>query len=194
MSALSLAVLALLLDLPRHGTDREEEEARRVERLSRASIAIAAVSESFSPLPAGGPTEVAASLVSLGRHESMFAAYVGEGRCDRPPMAPSGKRASDCDQGKARGYWQVWGVACRGLDRTAPGSADELVRGAECAARIYWAAARRCRSLSLGFGRYARGHGCRPWSEQFRRLRSFRSAHETLTQYELILNSPLLWL
>jgi hypothetical protein len=102
--------------------------------------------------------EEAALLVAQGWHESRWAAYVLEGRCqDGPPGAR-------CDEGRARGPWQVWHY-CR-----ATTTAGE----ARCVLATARLAVARCGSWDGAFAALAGKGGC-AWSGAPRRVETMRA-------------------
>jgi hypothetical protein len=110
-------ILAALLAFPAYHGDHETGEAREA-RLAPYAAGIARHART---------ADEAAAMVAIGQHESRWAAYVTDGRCHE---GPAGQR---CDNGRARGPWQLHGW-CKA--KTPDGEA-------ECAARLL---------------RYARGH------------------------------------
>jgi hypothetical protein len=112
-----------------------------------------------------------AVLVALGWHESRFAHYVLEGRCE------DGPRGARCDAGMARGPWQVhrW---CRAAWAVEDGTPEALRAGAACALRAIRTHAARCASeartvLDGAFAGYATGHAC-AWRGSAARVQTTR--------------------
>lgn len=146
------AILAVLMGLPAWYEDAGEPRAARLELLGPVASAIAGAS--------GGDHQRAAALIALGWHESKFGRYVLEGRCsDGPPGAR-------CDNGRARGAWQLWAVACPAAYQYPAGSLESLELEARCADRLLQGARGRCRgrhpagALAGAFSGY-RGLDCR---------------------------------
>ena len=141
--SLQSIILAILLAAPAFTAEpTPETHEDRHTRLWILSTEIAAASRTQ---PGVAPYEVAAALLTLGKLESGWAAYVGNGEC------ASGPRGMRCDPDKrtgvprARSYWQVHVGACPQAWREEPGSLEELRAAARCAAR-HWSGARlRCR-------------------------------------------------
>lgn len=101
-----------------------------------------------------------AACLTIPKHETQLARYVQEGRChDGPP----GER---CDEGRARGPWQLHRTVCPALWRTLPGSPEALREGARCAVRQWRYARLRCRGRHPGgdvqgaFAGYRGGASC----------------------------------
>lgn len=123
------ALLALLLSQPAFWLERPDPT--REARLAQVASELAA----FHP-------EIAAALVVQGQAESGFARYVADGCVNVP------RKASDCDRGRARGYWQQWRAQCPGAYRYAAGTPESLHEEAHCVAR-------RWRWHLAGAGRHA---------------------------------------
>jgi hypothetical protein len=118
------------------------------------------------------PKQTAAALLTLGFEESRFAAYVGEGRCAEGP------KGARCDRGKARGYWQLWRVACPLAWTLEHNSRRALRVEARCAARAWRGALlrnRRCHPAGPIAGAFAgyRGADCR-WRRAAGRAKRFQ--------------------
>lgn len=144
--------LEVLRSMPVHRTDRGERPAERADRLRGIAEAIDQVSQT---------EDEAALLLTVGRHESGFAAAVG-----------SGERTGD--DGKAWGYWQSWDPGARGpVERQARHAIEHLRRaGAYCATRGH----NRVRgALSL----YATGHSC-DWDGAADRVVTYRAVRGRL--------------
>lgn len=139
-------LLSVLLSLPVHFTDRDEPVCERHERMHEVAKAIHAATERATGTAwRGTRSELAAALITLGKHESHFAGYVGSGDC------LSGPSDARCDldprtgQPRARSYWQIWQVAWPPLWRLEPGTPEALQEAAYGAA-VRWAGAwYRCR-------------------------------------------------
>lgn len=132
--------LGVLVAMPVHVTDRDEDPERRLARLEAIAAAIDGASEH---------PEDRAALLALARHESHLAAYVHEGRCQD---GPRGK--AECDSGRAKGLWQLHGESPDDLDGQAL-RAIQLWRGFR----------KSCRSsvrdeLEGAFSGYATGGRC----------------------------------
>lgn len=160
------AIVAILLAWPAFYTEVDEQPEKRRARLVVAAIEIEQASRATRE-----PGETAAALLALGFHESRFAAYVGEGRCHEGP------KGARCDNGKARGYFQLWLVACPSAWRLEPGSRESLRAEARCAARAWRGARLRCRNrhpagpIAGAFAGY-RGADCE-WSRGARRAKTW---------------------
>jgi hypothetical protein len=159
-------LVAILLAWPPFYTETDEQpEARRL-RLVMAAQAIEQVAHATPD-----PAQTAAALLAIGFHESRFAAYVGQGRCHEGP------KGARCDEGRARGYWQLWRVACPPAWRLEPGSREALHAEARCAARAWRGALWRCRRrhpagpIAGAFAGY-RGADCE-WARGARRAQTF---------------------
>jgi hypothetical protein len=152
-------VLAAMLSLPGYSLD---DQATRAERYRPVAEAISAVSQS---------PETAAALVALGWHESGFAQAVLEGHCERMPSH------SRCDQGRARGVWQAWRVACPAAYAYEAGTPESLLAEAKCAANNLYSARNRCitRADDAWSGMFSgyRGASC-TWAPAARRVQTFR--------------------
>jgi hypothetical protein len=127
-------ILAALLAFPAYHGDHETGEAREA-RLAPYAAGIASHART---------ADETAALVAIAWHETRLAAYVTDGRCHE---GPAGQR---CDNGRARGPWQLHGW-CKAT--TPDGEA-------ECAARLLRYARARCGSWSRAFGAYASGGRC----------------------------------
>ncbi len=150
LASLKTAVLALLLQVPPHWSDKTEDPDTRRARLdvAAADIAEAALFKPKGWGPMWPALDVAAAMVNLGRAESQWARYVADG-CQLPlPVNPTtGKAAADCDDRRAHAYWQVWAVGCPALVGIVRGSRVEQQATARCSARLFVAALVRCRSV-----------------------------------------------
>lgn len=140
------AILAVLLALaPWHG-DRDEHPDARALRLAPVASAIVQASR--------GDRSVASALVAHGAGETRYAALVIEGRCSE---MPKGQR---CDDGRARGAWQVWRVACPEAYRHDDGSHASIVAEAHCAARLLRGGRHRCGTWEGAFASMGGGARC----------------------------------
>jgi hypothetical protein len=133
-----------------------ESSVERAERLKPVAVAIWEATDGDRAGYTRG--QWAAVLASLAWHETRLAKYVQIGRCDL------GRPGERCDNGRARGLWQQWRVACPAAWATEPGSPEALREGARCASRLMYAAHRRCVSrastaLQGAFSGYA-GASC----------------------------------
>lgn len=158
------AILALIASLPPfHAEPRPEQPDERLARLRVVSEAVSALELDAT---------WTAAVLAVGWHESRFARYVQEGRC---ADGPAGAR---CDQGLARGTWQVHRQACPRAWAERSGSAGEVREGARCAARLLRAAKWRCAGRAPGewwgaFSGYA-GAAC-DWAGARKRVRTMES-------------------
>lgn len=159
LATLKAAVLALLVQVPAHWSDVDEDPGARRARLD---VAAGDIAEAALVKPAGwGPTwpalDVAAAMVNLGRAESQWARYVADG-CHELPVNPrTGKAVAHCDRGRAHAYWQVWAVGCPALVDVERGSRAEQVAAARCSARLFVSAFVRCKEADKDWmvGAYA---------------------------------------
>src|SRR5690606_18262106 len=143
--------LRILLSVPRHTSDHAEEDGTRRARLK----AIASAIDAATP-----HAHERALLLSVGWWESRWSSAVGAG--DHLG-----------DEGRARGYWQQWG-----LDESA--SLDEQASRALMLLRYH---ARRCggpglatvASVRAGVSGYATGGRLCRWSGAEKRVRTWRS-------------------
>lgn len=153
-------ILTAMLSLPPYTGDRGDTPAARAELYRPVAEAIAEVAP-------GNPTK-AAALVALAYAETKFARYVLTGNC---ASGPPGMR---CDNGRARGAFQVW--AWCDAWRHPEGSPESLRAEARCAARALAAGKRRCLGRhpagdwAAMFSGY-RGPAC-SWPPAARRARS----------------------
>jgi len=175
-------LLSALLVLPRFSLDTESP-AERIARMGqiaqviddatlRATCAGSYASAECRPVWLGSRRQLGAALIALGWHESKFAQAIGEGHCETLPV---GMR---CDRGRARGYFQLWKVACPVAWQEEHGSAAELRESSWCAARLLSSAYRFCSAdipadpWARAFGRYA-GRTC-AWAGGIGRVRTMR--------------------
>jgi hypothetical protein len=160
-------ILAILLAWPAFYTETDEQPEKRRARLVMAALAIEHAANATAD-----PQETAAALLTIGFEESRFAAYVGEGRCSEGP------KGARCDEGKARGYWQLWRVACPRAWQLEHNSRRALREQARCAARTWRGAKLRCRRrhpagpVAGAFAGY-RGADC-TWHRGAKRAERFR--------------------
>jgi hypothetical protein len=129
--ATAAQILALLLSLQPYPGDKGESTEAREARLAPWAQAL----ERY-------PADVQAAVITLGIHESHYAAYVTEGRCSERPKA--------CDHGHAKGPYQLhsW---CK---------ADDPAGQTACAASLIQSSFRRCDTWAGAFGAYATGGRC----------------------------------
>lgn len=139
-----LAALLALTPYPDQGDD-----AARVALLTPVAEAIVYAT--------GGSIWRASALASIAMHESALARYVLEGRCK------DGPRGARCDEGHARGPWQVhrWCSAWSHPD----GSYESRKREAVCADRLVRSAWKKCRTLPGIFAGYATGNRACEWHQ-----------------------------
>lgn len=101
-----------------------------------------------------------AALMALAYEESKMALFVVGGRCLE---GPAGAR---CDNGKARGVWQLWKVACPSAYEYPAGSYQSTVAEAKCAIRLLRGGKHRCKGMNPAgdwagaFSAYAGGASC----------------------------------
>lgn len=112
----SAVILAALLRLSPYSGDHETA-AERAARLAPVADAISAVVRSRSEV---------AMMLALGLHESGFSALVQAGKCSELGIRKA------CDNGKARGVFQLHAEAYRFAD----GSVESLRAEAGCAIRL----------------------------------------------------------
>lgn len=167
------AILFVLSTLALYEGDRDEAPAARDARLRQVAVVISEAARDY---------EEAAALIELGDAESRYARYVMEGRC------LDGPRHAQCDRdprtGRPRAVtpWQVWSW-CQEAHRATPGSEEQLRAGAECAARHWRSAKRRCAdrnpdALVGAFSGY-RGGSC-AWGPAVRRAHRAREVEALL--------------
>lgn len=98
-----------------------------------------------------------AAVLAVGFGESRFAEYVMRDCVDKPKDA-----TGNCDNGKARGPWQLWPAVCPELHALPRGHvSEEAIRlGAECARRHWRFALNRCGgNVEQSFASYG-GRAC----------------------------------
>jgi len=132
LSATVARVLAAMVVMPTWYQDVEETPEQRADLLRPVALAIAQATDDRVEQ---------AALVSLGWHESRWARYVLEGRCQD---GPSGAR---CDNGRAVSPWQVWAVACPSAHAVPADHPVVNERAAACAVRLLRGGRSRCRGL-----------------------------------------------
>lgn len=152
-------ILSALLSLPVYVGDRDEGDDPRRARLLELARAVDL---------AAPDTPTRAALLSAAYHESRLARLIGAGRCAEL------KTGEHCDHGRARGYWQLWSVACPAAYQYPAGSAESLRLEADCAARHLRAGRTRCAGSWAGaFSVYRGGGVCdRPSGAERERTRA----------------------
>lgn len=152
-------VLAILLSLTPYKLDNETPTERKA-RLTVVADAIAKASKT--------PND-AAMLLALGWHESKFAEYVGNDRCEAVKWA--------CDAGKARGYWQSHKLTCPKYWALPKRHPEATQAAAQCAVRRLRGFGVTCsrRGHDAASGSFAgwAGRGCK-WSGSAERVTTFR--------------------
>jgi hypothetical protein len=164
-------ILTAMLALPAYAGDRSESPEERAALLRPVAVAIAETAQS---------PETAAALIALGWHETKFARAVIEGRCSEMPAG------SRCDNGRARGVWQAWNVACPAAYRFADGSLESLRAEVRCAVGNLYSARNRCerRAPELWGGAFSgyRGASCL-WPAAARRVQTMREVLAVLRRW-----------
>jgi len=147
-------ILYVLMGLTPWNGDVNDTEAERRALLQpiAADIAFAATEKSDGL----GAVLKASAVLAVGDHESHWARYVIEGRCDEGPVG------ARCDEGLARGPFQQHASACPRAYRHPEASRESLREEARCAVRLLTGALRRCR------GRHPAGN----WAGAFSGYRS----------------------
>jgi hypothetical protein len=144
---LTEAIFLVLWAWPRHVTDVNEPEDLRRVRLRHTAEA---VSDATARATCVGPwatvdckriwkrsrSELAAAILAVGKHESHFAEYVGDGRCQDGPVGMQCDKDHRTGEFRARSYWQLHQSACPKLWEQEPGSVGELRVAASCTARL----------------------------------------------------------
>lgn len=120
MTPVANAVLAVMLRQPPWSGDVAETPQQRRALYAPVAQTIA---------DASTDTQEMAALATLAWHETRLARYVLEGRCKDGPAS------AQCDQGHARGPWQVW-PWCKDAYRYADGSAESRRAEARCALQM----------------------------------------------------------
>ena len=151
--------LRVLLSVPRHVSDLEEDDGQREERLKEIAAAIDAATPH---------AHERALLLSVGWWESRWASYV---QFDAPKC--HGENHPACDHGRAFGPWQGWRMS-----RTE--TLDEQAARALSLLRYH---ARRCgepglatpASVRAGVSGYATGGRVCRWPGAEKRVRTWRS-------------------
>ncbi len=127
-------ILAALLALPRYTFDPPESATDRAARLAIVADAIASATRTSTE---------AATLVAIVKHEAAGSLLVQLGRCSELP------RGQQCDNGKARGVFQLHREACRAAFALPEGSAESIFVEAQCAIRLLRWNAERGREHTL---------------------------------------------
>lgn len=151
MSIPFAAVLAVLLSFPTYPGDKGDSLEQRTALYTPVAMTIAAVAKT---------PESAAALIAIARHESHLARYVLEGRCHEGPVNER------CDNGRARGPWQVhpW---C---------PATDLEGQARCVLGQFWWGYRHCGGLYAGAFASLSGRGACTWSGSSKRIATMGDA------------------
>lgn len=93
-------------------------------------------------IAAANPSREQAALMITGAwHESHFVPEIIAGGCDK----------HGCDDGKARGIWQLHRAACPKAYEFEAGSAESILLEAACARSLYGWAYRECRTVPGAF-------------------------------------------
>lgn len=148
------AILAVLLEQPTYDGDKNDLPDARIALYAPYADAIADVAKD---------DREAAVLESIALHESHLARYVLENRCSE---GPPGER---CDNGRARGAWQLHRAACKEAWTLPWGSEKSLRVEAHCVLSLYYYGQHRCHSARGAYGIYA-GASC-SWSGAASRYR-----------------------
>lgn len=109
-----------------------------------------------------------AALLAAGHAESLFAVRIGRDEC----------KPWECDEGRARGYWQVHEPLCPEAFVLSPGP-DRLAIEVGCALRFLRFQEPRCGTLKAAVSGFT--GDCRP-PDQAIRDRAFETAVDVLTQ------------
>lgn len=170
-ATMPVVLLKLLMALPAYGLDHETPYAREARMTIVADAITYAVAEatcdfgteqSCTPAWARSPVEMAVLLLSTGRWESAFARHVHEGLCR--------VTIGECDDGHARGPWQLHAEPCRGkqcewavttevLERITGADEESTTVGAWGAMVKLTNGWRMCKTLPGAINAFARG-GC----------------------------------
>lgn len=153
MTELAIRILIVLVGLmPWSGdektSDRNESKAEREARLRPVAIELASAVGSVQLPPGMEEIDMAAAAVSLTYHETRLARYVLEDRCQ------DGPKGARCDDGKARGAYQLWEVSCKRAYAFPAGSRESLHEETRCAVSRLALSYRRCSGRHPG-GPYA---------------------------------------
>lgn len=109
-----------------------------------------------------------AILLTVGRHESRFAAIVVRGGdCSQMP------RGQRCDDGAARGFGQLHAGACPAAYAFPAGSAESIRAETRCVLGLFAQYTARCGSLEGAFAAFATGGAC-TWRGAADRMATFR--------------------
>lgn len=131
----------VLISLYPDGSDQNESFEDRARRMKPYAVAIADATKD---------PETQAAMVAAGNAETRFAENVMRGEC----------RPGGCDEGKAKGVWQLHPWCKASLDPL------DVFGQAVCARKALRGPFARCGTWEKAFGGYAAGHGCRPWPDR----------------------------
>jgi hypothetical protein len=168
-----VVLLKVLMAMPAYGLDHETHEARAARMTIVAEAITQATAEATCnfgkvkppdcrPAWPGSPVAMAVLLAATGRWESAFALHVHEGRCRL--------KLHECDDGHARGPWQLHPEPCRGeqcgwavtkelVDRIVGADDDSTDAGAWGAMVKLTNGLRQCHTVRGAINYFARG-GC----------------------------------
>lgn len=145
--------------------DRGLSYAERTVAIAPVAVAFASHARSVRQL---------AILVTVGRHESHFAALVVRGGdCS---LMPRGQR---CDDGASRGFSQLKEAACPAAYAFPAGSAESIDAETRCVLGLFTRYEARCGSLAGAFAAYATGGQCE-WRGAAERVRTFERVTDEL--------------
>jgi hypothetical protein len=153
------SVLALLLVVTPHHTDKDEPPNERAARMVLVADAIVTHAQS---------RREAAAMISSLIHESGLARRVG----------PTGRG----DKGKSAGYWQPQKRTCPGAWVENP--VEAINAGAECAARLFRSGFASCGTPLGAFTRYNGSRGCPEATWAKGRVRTFYWAYGKIKEIE----------
>lgn len=160
---LSAALLAILVSLPVHKSDRDEPPDDRRARLTELATEIAMQADvaacrdmSDCKVVFADRLVLAGSLLELFRSESALSQRVFTCQCERFECDPITRRSMVYHQARGLGQAHRFGLAARYWDQLC-GSAYYQVR---VAAAHLAGAITTCGSLAGGFSRYGTGAGC----------------------------------
>jgi hypothetical protein len=149
LTAFQQKILHIMLGLAPWYGDRHDTPLQRHVLLAPIAAEVAlAVTEKSDGL---SPELKAAVVLSVGYHESKWARYIIEGRCEE---GPPGAR---CDNGSARGPFQQHLEACPLAYKYPEASRESLHEEARCAVQLMTSAFRRCGGWRKAFGSYCSG-------------------------------------
>jgi hypothetical protein len=169
-------ILSLLLSFSASPHDVETAKERKVRMSVVAMSIVYAANRVAWPL---GAWHMARTLTVHGYYESRYARHIHFGRC----------KPKECDNGKARGLWQLHEAAARPLAWWMMGAASEIMTSQDLLGVTEEPAFRAAAALSTGawrcinikganwlegaFAGAAVGHGCK-WSGAAKRIRTIR--------------------